>query len=90
MLEPIDEEDIIDEITWIKLSDITPSYGLNCCSESSVAFHYIAPPIMYEIDDFLYRCPRSVVRNSFRDHGEGYYSKDFKVVAQKKAIVTPH
>ncbi len=75
---------------WVKLSDPTPAYGLNCCSNTSIAFHYIAPNVMYEIDDFLYRCPREAVARSFAERGEGFFSPEHKIVAQKKAVVTPH
>jgi hypothetical protein len=90
LFDPIDNDEIAEEMMWVRRSDPTPSYGLDCCSPFSIAFHYIEPTIMQEIDDFLYRCPRSIVRASYKEQGEGYYAEDFRIVAQKKSMVTPH
>jgi glycoprotein-N-acetylgalactosamine 3-beta-galactosyltransferase len=28
---------------------------LDCCSETAIAFHYISPPLMYELEYFIYK-----------------------------------
>lgn len=48
--------------------------GSNCCSESSISFHYLHPFWMLAVDAFLYKCPRNRIAQYFQTHGKEHYT----------------
>lgn len=45
------------------------------CSEHSASFHFVNAALMYEIDAFLHRCPRSAIDAFYAEKGRDYFRK---------------
>lgn len=54
--------------------------GYECCSQQSIAFHFIWVSLMYEMHDYLYKCPQIAKDYYYGFYGETHYSRSIKVI----------
>lgn len=53
--------------------DVHLRFGEDCCSDRSIAFHYLEPELMRRIDNYIYRCPQEMKQQYYAEMGASYY-----------------
>lgn len=53
--------------------DIHMKFGEECCSQHTIAFHYIAKELMYDLHNYIYKCGGDVKQYYYEMMGANYY-----------------
>ncbi|KAM7533405.1 hypothetical protein Aperf_G00000120657 [Anoplocephala perfoliata] len=71
----------MENTKWVNSYNYYPiKTGLDCCSDHSVSFHYVAPKEMYELDFLIYRLyPYGIARDA------GQYKELLKLLRSRSA-----
>jgi hypothetical protein len=60
-LDSTSDDRVVPALQFIYLSDPWLQYGKDCCSSTSIAFHFIDDIKMHEVQDFLYHCSTTFI-----------------------------
>jgi len=65
--------EISPELQLFMSRDTNMRVGFEYFSKESVSFHYVTPPLMHLIHDFLYHCPRESIEEYVLLFGADHY-----------------